>query len=70
MTDTNGLREVIKESGYKLVYLAERCGLSYQGFMKKVNNETEFKPSEIQALKECLDLTDAQAMSLFFYSEG
>lgn len=70
MTDTNRLREIIDRSGYKLRFLAERCGLSYQGFMKKVTNETEFKPSEIQTLKELLGLNDADALSIFFYTKG
>ena len=42
MTNTTLLRQKIDESGYKLQFLAEKCGLTYYGLMKKVNNETEF----------------------------
>ena len=43
MTDTIALREKIKESGYKLVFIANKIGLTYQGFLKKLNNDSEFK---------------------------
>lgn len=66
MTNTNLLRSKIDESGYKLTYLAEKCNLTYFGFMKKVNNETEFKASEIKTLKELLNLTNEEANKIFF----
>lgn len=66
MTNTNLLRSKIDESGYKLTYLAEKCNLTYFGFMKKVNNETEFKASEIKTLKKLLNLTNEEANKIFF----
>lgn len=66
MTNTTLLRRKIDKSGYKLIFLAEKCGLTYQGFMKKVNNETEFKASEIQTLKELLNLTTEEVNAIFF----
>lgn len=66
MTNTTLLRRKIDESGYKLIFIAEKCGLTYQGFMKKVNNETEFKASEIQTLKELLNLTTEEVNAIFF----
>lgn len=66
MTNTTLLRRKIDELGYKLIFLAEKCGLTYQGFMKKVNNETEFKASEIQTLKELLNLTTEEVNAIFF----
>lgn len=66
MTDTEKLRCRITTCGYKLQFLAEKCGLTYFGFMKKVNNETEFKASEIKKLKELLDLTNEEANAIFF----
>lgn len=47
-------------------FVAEKCGLTYFGLMKKVNNETEFKASEIKALKDLLNLTDDDATKIFF----
>ena len=66
MTNTTLLRQKIDESGYKLQFLAEKCGLTYYGLMKKVNNETEFKTSEVMILKELLHLTDDEVMEIFF----
>lgn len=66
MTNTTLLRQKIDESGYKLQFLAEKCGLTYYGLMKKVNNETEFKASEIMRLKELLNLTDEDVTDIFF----
>lgn len=66
MTNTTLLRQKIDESGYKLQFLAKKCGLTYYGLMKKVNNETEFKASEIKVLKELLKLTNEEANKIFF----
>ena len=51
MTNTTMLRSKIEEPGYKLRFIAKQLGITYQGFLKKINNETEFKASEIQGLK-------------------
>lgn len=66
MTNTSLLRKKIDESGYKLRFIAKQLGITYQGFLKKINNETEFKASEIQSLKELLNLTDEERDMIFF----
>lgn len=66
MTNTNLLRKKLDESGYKLRFIARQLGITYQGFLKKINNETEFKASEIQSLKEILNLTDEERDMIFF----
>ena len=68
MTNTKLLRRKIDESGYKLRYIAKQLGISYQGLMYKINNESEFKASEIQMLKNLLKLTDAEVQMIFFVS--
>lgn len=70
MTDEKKLREKINESGYKLIFIAEKCGLTYPGLLKKIKNETEFKASEIQALKDLLNLSDEEASAIFFCRKG
>ena len=69
MTNSKLLRQNIDESGYKLQFVAEKCGLTYYGFMKKVNNESEFKASEIAILKELLHLTDSETDQIFFATD-
>lgn len=68
MVNTKMLRDKINDAGYKLQFVAEKCGLTYFGFMKKVNNETEFKASEIMILKVLLNLTDKEVNQIFFCS--
>ena len=66
MTNTVLLQKRIDESGYKINFIAKKCGLTYQGFIKKVKNESEFKASEIQILKELLNLSDEDSNAIFF----
>ncbi len=66
MTNTNLLRKKIDESGYKLRFIASKLGITYQGFLKKITNETEFKASEMQILRELLNLTDSEFKQIFF----
>lgn len=66
MTNTKLLREKIDESGYKLRYIAKRIGITYQGFLNKINNEREFKPTEIQTLCELLDIDIHGKEEIFF----
>lgn len=66
MTDTLQLEFEIKKNGYSKSEIASMLGLSLNGFMLKVNNENEFKASEIQKLCEILKLKDN---SIFFKSD-
>lgn len=66
MTDTALLKRKIEESGYKLKFIAQRLELTYQGFLKKINNASEFKASEISTLSELLHLSDEERDSVFF----
>lgn len=66
MTNTKLLREKIEESGYKLRFIASKIGITYQGLLNKMNNETEFKASEIQALCVLLNLNGDERETIFF----
>ena len=50
MTNTGLLRKKIDASGYKLAFVASQCNLSYQGFLKKMKGQTEFKVNEVQVI--------------------
>lgn len=69
MTDTEELRKRLKESGLKLTWVAEKCGRTYQGFMNKVENKTDFTASEIQTLKELLNLKPKEVEKIFFVTK-
>ena len=66
MTDTDRLKEKMGESGLKIVFIARKIGLTYQGLLKKINNETEFKASEIQSLCDLLHIDTEEKEAIFF----
>lgn len=66
MTDSYLLRKKIDESGYKIRYVADKLGLTYQGLQKKIANATQFKATEIQTLKVLLCLTNEERDQIFF----
>ena len=68
MTDTKLLRDKIETSGYKLRFIAAKIGITYQSLLKKMNNESEFKASEIQALYVLLGLNEEEREAIFFCS--
>ena len=68
MTNTELLRKKIDESGYKLLFIAEKCGLSYQGFMNKVNGKSEFNAPEITKLRALLEMSPEEVECIFFAS--
>ena len=60
MTDSEALNKVIENSGLKLTFIARALKLSREGFYKKLNNQTEFKASEIVKMQEILNLSNEQ----------
>lgn len=68
MTNTELLRKKIEESGLKIRFIAEKIGLTYYGFSKKMNNESEFKVTEVKALCDLLKISDSDMMKIFFTS--
>ena len=66
MTNTCLLRTKMDQSGYKLRFIASSIGITYQGLLKKMKNESEFKSSEIKALCKLLKIDKAERESIFF----
>lgn len=66
MTNTALLAERIRQSGYKLQFIAEQCGMTYQGLFPKLKGEREFRQTEITALRNLLKLSDADCNAIFF----
>lgn len=69
MTDTKLLRDKIKDSGYKMNYIARKCGLSYQGFLNKVNDVYAFNAREIIIIRDILQLSPEEVQAIFFAEE-
>jgi len=60
LTDEKRLREKIEESGLKLRYIAEKVGLTYQGFLNKLTNKSDFRAKEIQILCSLLNISSEE----------
>ncbi len=69
MTNTELLRAAIERSGYKKTYIAQRIGLTYQGYLNKERGESEFRQSEIEGICDLLRLTAEEKEAIFFAKE-
>ena len=67
MIKTDELKAIIASKGLKMKFIAEQLGLSYYGFILKLDNKNEFKMSEVVALCRLLDINDPiQRERIFF----
>lgn len=66
MTNSEMLSDAISESGITIIALSRKIGISREAFYKKLNNETEFKASEISALQKILNLSNKKRDDIFF----
>lgn len=66
MTNTSLLEDYIKKSGYKKSFIAKQIGLTSYGFMLKVNNQSEFKASEMTSLCKLLKINARDKEAIFF----
>ena len=69
MTNTKLLLEWIDRSGYKRSYIAAQLGISTFGLQRKIENASEFKPSEINALCKLLKITALREKERIFFAE-
>lgn len=65
MTDTKKLRERINKAGLKLKYVAQELGISPYTLQMKIDNDTEFKVSEVDTLAKMLHLTLQEKDEIF-----
>lgn len=68
MTDTLYLEEKIKESGKKREYLADKLGLTRQGFYKKCQGVSQFNALEIKILCAELEISDLSEKERIFFA--
>lgn len=70
MTNTELLKDKIRQSGLKLGFIAEKLDTSYHWLNKKMNNEVEFKVCEIQTLCELLNITSLKEKDEIFFAKN
>ncbi len=66
MTNTALLEQYIEKSGYKKSFIAEQLGITAYGFSLKVNNNSEFKASEMSILCKLLKINARDKEAIFF----
>ena len=66
MTDTKLLRKIIQDKGVKLKFIATELGITTNGLRLKIDNDNEFKASEIAKLLDILELNEDQLHKIFF----
>ena len=68
MTNTEMLNAVIKKSGLKKAFLAEKVGLTKVGFSNCLSGRSEFKASQIAILCELLDIRSLELKEAIFFA--
>lgn len=66
MTDTQKLREKIKDEGVSITFLAQKAGITRECFYQRLRNESDFRASEIVAISQALHMTGKQREAIFF----
>ena len=66
MTNATLLKAKIDASGNKMKYVADRIGLTYQGFLNKIRNKTDFTAPEIKGLCELLLIETEEMEQTYF----
>ena len=66
MTNATLLRAKIEASGLKLRFIATKVGITYQALLNKMNNKSEFRAREIQALCDVLGISPQEKEDIFF----
>lgn len=66
MTDTKELRQRIEASGLKYKYIAQKLGITAYTLQLKIDNDNEFKVSEVDTLAGLLGLSLREKDAIFF----
>ena len=65
MPNINLVKTKISESGIKMTILSEKTGISRETLYNRLNENGEFKASEIVALTSALNLTKEERDKIF-----
>ena len=69
MTDTVEFKIALVKIGMSMNELAKKIGISRTSLSYKVNNKVEFTAKEICAIRNCLNLTEAEMNKIFFAND-
>lgn len=66
MTNSVLLKEIVKESGLKKTFIAERMGVSYSTYMRKESGKSPFYSDELSIMWSLLNLSEKEVTDIFF----
>ena len=66
MTNTELLKAKISESGVSAAHIYRKLGISATAFYNKLNNDTQFKPTEISIICGILHIEKKKKERIFF----
>ena len=69
MTNSKLIRQTIKDRGLKISFVAKKMGLSPFGLQKKMDNQTEFKVSEVESFCNAVGGLSRDDMIQIFFAE-
>ena len=69
MTNTELLQKKIKESGFKLSYIAEKVGICRTSLQLKVRGLSSFNQFEINKLCDVLNITSLTEKEAIFFAK-
>jgi hypothetical protein len=69
MINSAKLREIIKKKGLKYGFIANELGITCYSLKKKIDNETDFKMSEVQELCNILKVNNKLLKEIFLYNQ-
>lgn len=61
----NRLNQIIKESGFKLNFIASKLGITYVGLHNKLSGKCKFTIKEALILKNILEIEDSEWEAIF-----
>lgn len=70
MTNTKEFKAALARAGTTAAELAEKIGLSPQSMSYKTRNVREFTLSELQNIRNVLNLSPDEIFKIFFTSDG
>ena len=66
MVNCAALKKAIKDSGIKSKFIAEKIGISPNSLSRKVNGQSDFKLSEVDAMCDILSVDEQCKKNIFF----
>lgn len=70
MTNTTLLEKLIKDSGLKLSFIAEKLGITRQALHRKIKGLVQFTGPEIKTLCELLNLQEWAKIKPVFFADN